>query len=60
MYPSDVNRLISFLLDAIETAIKPTMINRSWIEKHIRPVVEDFFNGIKEDAGTCYIGDEVR
>ena len=47
MYPSDVNRLISFLLDAIESAIYPTMVNRSWIEKHIRPVVENFFNEVR-------------
>ncbi len=43
MLVSDQNRLISFLLDAIEKAVHPTMINRSWIERHIRPVVEDFF-----------------
>lgn len=60
MLVSDRNRLISFLLDAIEKAIYPSGFKRSWIEGHIRPVVEDFFKGIEEDKGTCYIGDEER
>ena len=49
MLISDQNRLISFLLDAIEKAIYPSGFKRSWIESHIRPVVEDFFKGIEED-----------
>lgn len=39
----DVERLISFLLDAVQEAIHPTLINRSWLEKYVRPVIENFF-----------------
>lgn len=38
-----IDDFISSLLDAIQKAIQPVMIKRSWLERHIRPVVNKFF-----------------
>jgi hypothetical protein len=39
----NVDKLTNLLLDAVEKAIYPAMIKRSWIENFIRPVIKEFF-----------------
>lgn len=40
MNKTEVDQLILALVNAVITAIAPAMIRPSWIESHIRPIIE--------------------